>query len=190
MREAAPLHSSCRALSMQYRQTSIYRCQTPKEGPSTVFMPLMLVDMSPICHQASVCKFSLQLYNGKSETLAGQDSIERGRQREKKEKRQPWKSLIFLILLGADLMHTTPPLPLRPSKTHSLTQSHPPNPHSPVAVAFRPNFSPPPFSSCYLHIAKVPDLERNPSTATSNFHLGRAGLDWLAGCSSISCLFP
>lgn len=85
-------------------------------------------------------------------------------------------------------MCTTPPLPLQ--NPHQRQWHPPPHPpHSTTGHGVPPKILPPQFC-CYLHIPKVPGLlERNPSTATSNFHLGlgRAGQ---AGCSTISCLFP
>lgn len=165
--------------------TSIYRCQTSKEGStSSVFMLLMLMNVRPICHRMGVCNFSLQYHNENRETNSGKGS-ERKREKERERtKESVEKSLNFIILLGADLMRTTP-LPLQ--NPHPR-QWHPPKPTRNHWSWCSAQISSPQFC-CYLHIPKVPRLlGRNPSTATSNFHLGlgRAGQ---AGCSTISACF-
>lgn len=166
--------------------TSIYRCQTRKEGSSSsVFMLMVPMNVGSICHRTGVCNFSMQYYNKKRETNS-EKGCERKRERKRK-KENVEKSLNFIILLGADLMRTTPPLPLQ---NVDLRQWHPPNSQSTSGHRVPPKFLPAQFC-CYLHIPKVPRLlllERNPSTATSNFHLGlgRAGQ---AGCSTISVCF-
>lgn len=117
--------------------TSIYRCQTRKEGSSSsVFMLLMLMNLRPICHRMGVCNFSLQYHDEKRETCSGKGS-ERKRERERK-KENVEKSLNFIILLGADLMRTTP-LPLQNPRPR---QWHPPNPHATTGHGVPPKFLP------------------------------------------------
>lgn len=177
---------------------SIYRCQTQAHKESFLLLFSCSWCSSTYDQFAIVWVFATSYCNYTMRKVKHRlDKLMRKRQseREKGQKKKVVKSLIFIIQLGANLMHTTHSSFAPPKPTLHPVGTHPTHTRLTSGRRVPPRFLP--LSACYLHTyQKYLLLERNPSTATSNFHLGTGldwiGLDWteLAGCSTISCLFP
>lgn len=139
--------------------TSIYRCQTCREGSSAVFMLLMvLIVLQGICHHAvqvsamRKCKYIVHLTERGKDRL---EEVERGPGRKKRGKKVKKKCLIFTIPPSANLKRTTAPLPLQ-------------NPPQPTAATSGHRLPPKilPLGSCYLHI----DYQKYLPAGAEPFH--------------------